>query len=53
MKFPVLWLASVNLSVRVGLEKRGTPRKGLSVLSRITLHSGTKAVKTKTKTIVV
>ena len=31
MKFPVLWLASVSLSVWVGTEKRGMPRKGLSV----------------------
>ena len=31
MKFPVLWLAFVSLSVWVGTEKRGTPRKGLSV----------------------
>ena len=49
MKFLVLWLASVSLSVWVGTEKRGTPRKGLSVLSRITLHFGAKAVKTKIK----
>ena len=49
MKFPVLWLASVSLLVWVGTEKRGTPRKGLSVSFAYTLHFGAKAVKTKTK----
>ena len=51
MKFPVLWLASVSLSVWVGTEKKQGVRlaRDLVSRSRITLHFGAKAVKTKTK----
>ena len=50
MKFPVLWLASVSLSVWVGTEKGGTPRiLDLVSRSRITLHFGAKAEKKKKK----
>ena len=49
MKFPVLWLASVSLSVWVGTEKKGVRLAwDLVSRSRITLHFGAKAV-TKTK----
>jgi len=49
MKFPVLWLTSVSLSVWVGTEKGVRLAWDLVSRSRITLHFGAKAVKTKTK----
>ena len=45
MKFPVLWLASVSLSVWVGTEKGVRLAWDLVSRSRITLHFGAKAVK--------
>ena len=51
MKFPVLWLASVSLSVWVGTEKGVRLAWDLMSRSRITLHFGAKAVKPKTKKI--
>ena len=45
MKFPVLWLASVSLSVWVGTEKGVRLAWALVSRSRITLHFGAKAVK--------
>ena len=50
MKFPVLWLASVSLSVWVGTEKGVRLAWDLMSRLRITLQFGAKAVKTKTKT---
>ena len=47
MKFPVLWLASVSLSVWVGTEKGVRLAWDLVSRSRITLHFGAKAVKPK------
>ena len=47
MKFPVLWLASVSLSVWVGTEKRVRLARDLVSGSRITLHFGAKVVKSK------
>ena len=49
MKFPVLWLASVSLSVWVGTEKGVRLVWDLVSRSRITLHLGAKAVKPKQK----
>ena len=45
MTFPVLWLASVSLSVWVGTEKGVRLAWDLVSRSRITLHFGAKAVK--------
>ena len=45
MKFPVLWLASVSLSVWVGTEKGVRLAWDLMSRPRITLHLGAKAVK--------
>ena len=50
MKFPVLWLSFVSLWVWVGTEKGICLAWDLVSRSRITLHFGAKAVKTKTKT---
>ena len=47
MKFPVLWLASVSLSVWVDTEKGVRLAWDLVCSSRITLHFGAKAEKTK------
>ena len=49
MKLPVLWLASVSLSVWVGTEKGVCLAWDLVCRSRITLYFGAKAVKTKTR----
>ena len=45
MKFPVLWLAFVSLSVWVGTAKGVRLAWDLVSRSRITLHFGAKAVK--------
>ena len=47
MKFPVLWLASVSLSVWVGTEKGVRLAWDLVSRSRITWHFRAKAVKPK------
>ena len=49
MKFPVLWLASVSLSVWVGTEKGVRLAWDLVSRSRISLHFGAKAEKPKPK----
>ena len=49
MKFPVLWLAYVSLSVWVGTEKGIRLARDLVSRSRITLHFGAKAEKPKPK----
>ena len=53
MKFPVLWLASVSLSVWVGTEKGVRLAWDLESRSRITLHFGAKAVKPNLKPLYV
>ena len=49
MKFPVLWLTSVSLSVWVGTEKGVRLACDLVSRLRITLHFSAKAVKPKPK----
>jgi len=50
MKFPVLWLASVSLSVWVGTEKGVRLAWDLVSRSRISLHFGAKAERNQNQT---